>query len=341
MTTYVLQQNTPATTLENAGYSTISQNGITDGMTGQNMQAFTSSAMGVGGGIGDDAVDVTYSTKPSNQIQTVNYALGSLGTTGLGTTTTTTTINNMQTFTGNTMATTAGGNIMGFGLGGDAAMDVTYSTKPDNQIQTANYGVGSFYTTSYDNNLALGQNAGFATTTLETNTLNNYQTLAGSAVTTTTGANVMGFGQGGDAAIDVTYSTKPDNQNVALVNTGVTQLTTTTDYNTTVDVNNLQEVQMYNKTTLLPEKVQHIVQKEYQPIVKTVIKPIIQREYQPIVEREIRPIIQQEVQPIVEREIQPIIQREIQSISKKEIQPIIQQEVQPIVKREIQPIVTR
>ena len=288
MTTYVLQQNTPTTTLENAGYSTMSQNGISEGMAGgQNLQAFTSTAMGVGGGIGDDAVDVTYSTKPENQIQTANYALGSFGTTGLGTTTTTTTtINNMQTLAGNTMATTTGGNIMGFGQGGDAAIDVTYSTKPENQIQTANYGVASFATTSYDNNLALGQNAGFTTTTLETNTINDYQTLAGSAVTTTTGGNVMGFGQGGDAAIDVTYSTKPDNQNVAVVNTGLTQLTTTTNYNTTIDVNGLQEAEMYNQTTLLPEKVQHIVQREYQPIVKTVIKPIIQKEYQPIVERE-------------------------------------------------------
>ena len=31
--------------------------------------------------------------------------------------------------------TTTGGNIMGFGQGGDAAIDVTYSTKPENQIQ--------------------------------------------------------------------------------------------------------------------------------------------------------------------------------------------------------------
>ena len=146
-----------------------------------------------------------------------NYSVGSFGTTGLGatTTTTTTTINNMQTLTGNAMATSAGGNIMGFGLGGDAAMDVTYSTKPNNPIQTVNYGVSSFGSTSYDNNLALGQNVGFTTTTLQTNTINDYQTLAGSTVTTTTDGNVMGFGQGGDAAIDVTYSTKPDNQNVA------------------------------------------------------------------------------------------------------------------------------
>ena len=118
MSTYVLQQNTPISTTGNIAYTTLPQTGITSGMAGgQNLQAFTSTAIGVGGGIGDDAVDVTYSTKPSNQIQTANYSVGSFNTTGLGatTTTTTTTINNMQTLTGNAMATTAGGQLMGFG----------------------------------------------------------------------------------------------------------------------------------------------------------------------------------------------------------------------------------
>ena len=59
----------------------------------------------------------------------------------------------------------------------------------------------------------------------------------------------MGFGAGGDNAIDVTYSTKPDNQ------------TTTTVVNTQYNINS-QNIEMYNKTTLLPDKVQHIVQKE-------------------------------------------------------------------------------
>ena len=51
----------------------------------------------------------------------------------------------------------------------------------------------------------------------------------------------MGFGQGGDAAIDVIYSTKLDNQNIGVFNTGITQLTIITDYNTAtaVNVNNL------------------------------------------------------------------------------------------------------
>ena len=41
---------------------------------------------------------------------------------------------------------------------GDIAIDATYSTKPDNQIQTANYGVSSFTIRSPDKNLTLGQN---------------------------------------------------------------------------------------------------------------------------------------------------------------------------------------
>ena len=49
-------------------------------------------------------------------------------------------------------------------------------------------------------------------------------------------------------------------------NTGVIQLTTTADYSTTIDVNNLKEVQIYNQTTLLSDKVQLIVQKVYQPL---------------------------------------------------------------------------
>ena len=105
-----------------------------------------------------------------------------------------------------------------------------------------------------------------------------------------------------------------------------------------VDVKSLE---IYNKTTLLQDKVQHIIKREIQPIIKTIIKPIIQKEIQPIVQREIQPIIQKEFQPIVQKEIQPIIQKEIQPVVKKEIQPIIQREVQPIVKKEIQPILFR
>ena len=74
MTTYMLQQNTLSTTV---GYSTKPQNVINNEMARrQNLQAFTSSAMVVAGGIGDDAVDVTYSKKSSNQIQTANYSVG-------------------------------------------------------------------------------------------------------------------------------------------------------------------------------------------------------------------------------------------------------------------------
>ena len=74
------------------------------------------------------------------------------------------------------MTKTSKGNNMGLGMEG-TAMDVTYSTKLDNQIQWTNYGVGSFAITSYDNNLKLCQNIGSTTITLETNIINDYQTL--------------------------------------------------------------------------------------------------------------------------------------------------------------------
>ena len=123
----------------------------------------------------------------------------------------------MQTLEGNAMATTAGRQIMRFEQGRDSAIDVTYSAKPDNQVKTVNYREGSFTTTSYDNNLALGQNPQFTIIILEKNIINDYQTLAGSEITATNEGNVMGFDQGVDADIDVTYPTKPVNQNVSIV----------------------------------------------------------------------------------------------------------------------------
>ena len=79
----------------------------------------TGSIMGVGGGIQDNAVDVTYSTKPDA---------------GLGATATTTTTTTQYGLgaTGVGYATT--GRIMGVGGGvQDYAADVTYSTKPELQ----------------------------------------------------------------------------------------------------------------------------------------------------------------------------------------------------------------
>ena len=283
MSTYAFQNNIPLTT---PGYNINSGNGLT--------QTIGGSVMGVGGGIEDYAADITYSTKPNAPVQAVNlqgnassyqYGYG-VGQAAGGS----------AFMTGNTMATT-NGSVMGFGAGGDSAIDVTYSTKPDAQnIAFANTGINQI------------TNTGFTTTTTQN--------------TMTTAGGVMGFGAGGDSAIDVTYSTKPDAQNVALVNTGITTTTTqntmattngsvmgfgaggdsaidvtystkpdvvntgvvNTVYNTGMEVNTEQNLQMYNQTTLLPDKVQHIVQREYQPIIKTIIKPIEQKEFQPIVE---------------------------------------------------------
>ena len=69
--------------------------------------------MGIGGGTGDLAADVTYSTKPGGQVLS--------GLTGLGVTTIT---------NGGTVGST--GSVMGVGGGtGDYAADVTYSTNPN------------------------------------------------------------------------------------------------------------------------------------------------------------------------------------------------------------------
>ena len=81
----------------------------------------TGSIMGVGGGVGDLAQDVTYSTKPNNIY-------------GGGVTVTTSTTGNTLGVGGGSLVG-VGGSIMGVGGGvGDLAQDVTYSTKPDNRL---------------------------------------------------------------------------------------------------------------------------------------------------------------------------------------------------------------
>ena len=68
----------------------------------------------------------------------------------------------------------------------------------------------------------------------------------GQTTATTTGS-IIGVGIGvGDAAIDITYSTEPDNLLLWKTQTQ-TQIT-----NSQIDINNLQ---MYEKTTLLPEQI--------------------------------------------------------------------------------------
>ena len=204
--------------------------------------------MGVGGGVGDDAVDVTYSTKPDNQ----NYNLGSIGfqtnTTGFQASTT-------------EFATTSSttGSIMGVGGGvGDNAVDVTYSTKPDNKFAKVR-SITTKTTTTSGYGVGFGQNI--------------------SSTQVSTGGTVMGIGGGvEDQAVDVTYSTKPDNAGIKFGREQIASIATTTTSVTGEDISNLD---IYNRATILQDKVQHIIQKEIQPIIKTVYKPIIQKEIQP------------------------------------------------------------
>ena len=76
--------------------------------------------MSVGGGVGDDAVDVTYSTK---SFQVFGFGVGTTGQTTTITTTTTTEYNYESSFG------EVEGLVMGVGGDGDTAVDVTYSTK--------------------------------------------------------------------------------------------------------------------------------------------------------------------------------------------------------------------
>ena len=152
-----------------------------------------------------------YSTMLQNinpQISTGYAVNGGIGGTG-----------NLQGF--HTGAMTVGGGV------GDDAVDVTYSTKPDVQVQqqvVTNLNSGAYASSSFDYNLSNGQNVGLGTTVAGTTVPAMVQsTMASTAGSVMTGENVMGFGQGGDDAIDVTYSTKPDNQQtIGVVNTGIT-----------------------------------------------------------------------------------------------------------------------
>ena len=266
--------------------------------------------MGVGGGIEDNAVDVTYSTKTGEQ--------GVAGANTTTTTTTTTTQYGLGGDQGQIIQGEGSGLVMGVGGGvEDNAVDVTYST----------------HTTG------LGAAAAKTTTTTTTTQYNLGQT-EGQIIQGEGSGLVMGVGGGvEDNAVDVTYSTHTTGLGAAAAKTTTTTTTTETKYGgvrKSVDISkyattqtfnegvDIKSLEIYKKTTLLKDKVQHIIKREIQPIVKTIIKPIIQKEIQPIVQREIQPIFQKEIQPIVQKEIQPIIQKEIQPIVKKEIQPIIQ-----------------
>ena len=343
------------------------------------------SVMGVGGGVHDEAVDVTYSTKPdkptmaqgalqtTTTTSTTEYGLGGaeidmtqgadLGATigntiNLGTTTT-----NME-FGATTTTESTGYE---FGAGEGAAIETTGVEGYDANVQI---GEGAGLEVNQYGTAGLETYTGGEAMTTTTTTTTQYGMGMETGTATTEGAafsgSVMGVGGGvHDEAVDVTYSTKSDQvTNLGTVNLGTVDLgTTVVDQGTTVVKRksitipggiaslaktttstvgvDIKSLNIYNRTTLLQDQVQHIIKREIQPIVKTIIKPILQKEVQPIVQREIQPIVQKEVQPIVQKEIQPIIQKEIQPIIKREVQPIIQKEVQPIVKKEIQPILMR
>ena len=91
--------------------------------TGSTQQFMTGDVMSVGGGVGDKAIEVTYSTKNPQGL--------SYGTGGQWQTTTTTTTTNTQYNYGVFSGVRKGGLLMGFGDARDAASDVIYSTKRD------------------------------------------------------------------------------------------------------------------------------------------------------------------------------------------------------------------
>ena len=114
----------------NLGTSTIRQvDTITSlgGMTTSQISGAVGNVMGVGGSFGDNAVDVTYSTKPNNPFASSVRKVTTTTTTQYG---------------GEGAMNVGGGSIMGVGGGVEGnAVDVTYSTNPDKAIVTRLQGV--------------------------------------------------------------------------------------------------------------------------------------------------------------------------------------------------------
>ena len=243
------------------------------------------------GGDQDNTLDVNYINN--------NIGAGNNQVVGQTTTTTTTTIKRegipieLNNFQGEITKTEDGGVIMGVGGGiHDDARDITYSSNT--------HGLNSH----------IAQN-----TITTTNIIQNQQDL-GKSQELIQGHILNGEGAGVTTTTTTTETNYVDGINIAQgarKSVDISKIAINKTINEGVDVKSLE---IYNKTTLLQDKVQHIIKREIQPIVKTIIKPIIQKEIQPIVQREIQPIIQKEFQPIVQKEIQPIIQKEIQPIVK-------------------------
>ena len=195
----------------------------------EEMKSQQENVMGVGGGFGDDAVDITHSTKPDNP----NYNMGSFGFQTNGTEFQTSTTGFQTTTTEFATTSSSTGSIMGVGGGvGDNAVDVTYSTKPDNKFAKVR-SITTKTTTAWGYGVGFGQNT--------------------STTKITTGGTVMGVGGGvEDQALDITYSTKPDNVGVKFGRDQIASIATTTTSVTGEDISNLD---IYNRATILQYKV--------------------------------------------------------------------------------------
>ena len=282
-TAFGTTKTTTTTTTTNYGINQIEGQGLTTTSNAYQMgQGQNGLIMGVGGGVQDDAVDVTYSSNTGNQM---GLGAGALGKTTTKTTTTTTKYNLGQT-QGQIIQGDGNGLIMGVGGGiQDDAVDVTYSSNTGQNLGAAGAKTTTTTTTTKTTQygLGLGQSQG--------------QIVQGEG-----NGLIMGVGGGiQDNAVDVTYSNNTG-QNLGAAGAKLTTTTTTTEtnyglgssiatgvrksvdiskYATTQTINegiDIKSLEIYNKTTLLKDKVQHIIKREIQPIVKTVIKPIIQKE---------------------------------------------------------------
>ena len=184
--------------------------------------------MGVGGGVGDEAQDVTFSTK--------NIDGTAFGTTKTTTTTTTTRYGYTQN-QGAGLTTTsssyqmgqAGGEGLVMGVGGgvqDDAVDVTYSTNTG--MKTGGQGTMTTTTTTTRTQYGLGQTQGQIIQGEGQVIQGEGQMIQGEGA-----GLIMGVGGGvQDDAVDVTYSSNTGhNLGAAGAKTTTTTTTTRTEYN--------------------------------------------------------------------------------------------------------------
>ena len=157
----------------------------------------------------------TYSTKPSPGVVDLGIITGALSLT-------------IQTTTTKYRTDQNGSTVISIGGVADSAVDVTYSTKPNPETVYLRIGVGTFTITN--------------SITWQYDTTQNI----GSIVT------VIGVGGVADSAVDIIYSTKPDNKLLGMGS--ITRLNTTTTITTNVNELNLN-IEKFNKTTILQDQV--------------------------------------------------------------------------------------